>query len=120
MTLMPETYEPPPQGGGATRKFQPAMEEAQANPGRWVLVTELGTDNSAASRASSARKDLSRLGFELARDGRKILIRWPLADGGPVGADDAPHWPEAEEPQLPTPAEIAAEVPRNAGPGLPS
>lgn len=109
MTLMPETYEPPPAGKGSTKKFAPAIEEARANPGRWVLVTTMGSVSSAASRTSGVRKDIERMGLEIARDENKILIRLPIEGA----ADDAPHWPEAEE----APAAVEDPAPHL---GLPS
>lgn len=99
MNLMPDDYEPPSSGAGASKKLQPAVELARANPGRWVLVTELGSEASAASRTSGLRKNAAAEGLEFAKDGLKVLVR-SVAEPEPTGelADPEPHWPDAEEP----------------------
>lgn len=110
---MPEDYEPPSNTGGRPRKLQPAMADARANPGRWVIVTELSTSSSAASRASGMRKNAKHLGFEIGRDDRKVLIKFvgePETEGQP--ADAEPHWPDGAAAELTQgEADDASEVP---------
>lgn len=109
MTLKPDNYEPPATRAGASRKVQPAMDLAKANPGRWVTITTLANKQSAASRASGLRKTASALGFEIAQDDCEVLVKYagePEPDG--VQADPEPHWPEEPAPELATGGPVPA------------
>lgn len=83
-TLLDDSYEfPPPSKRGPKSLLKPAILMAIENPGRAVLVTELGTVASASARLSDVRKKLSAGvpgqpdgAWEAARDDRKIVIRF--------------------------------------------
>ena len=79
MTVMPDDYTPPAVPKAKPRRVKPAMRLAMANPGRWVLVTELASATSAVSRASALRRDFEARSmpfYEVARDGAKVMRRY--------------------------------------------
>lgn len=94
MTLLDESYEPPPKRSRTYSKVKPAIRTAIENPGRWVQVTECQTKGSAAARASAIRKQLAAGvpgypgTFEVVADELKVVLRFVPA---PAEESDEPH-----------------------------
>lgn len=91
MTVMPDDYTPPAAPKPKPRRLKPAMRLAMANPGRWVLMTELSTAASAVSRSSALRRDFEAhsMPYEVARDGTKVMLRY-VPEKDPRGARPQP------------------------------
>jgi hypothetical protein len=96
MTLLDDSYEfPEDRSPRARNKVAPAIRLALENPGRAVLVTELGTIASASARASAIRRRLAAGvpgghtgSFEVGRDGTKVVLRFvPDTEPTPTGED---------------------------------